>query len=57
MINTLRVTVTKTSDGQSEYIQVMSADQISVNVVLIASKIEVLDMREIKAPPKRKACS
>ena len=41
----LTVTITKTSDGKDEYMQVMSADQFSVNIVLIASKITVKDAR------------
>lgn len=41
----LRVTISKTRDGLGEYLQVMSADQTSVNVVLIAGKIVVEDAR------------
>lgn len=41
----LRITVTKTADGQCEYVQIMSADHFTVNVVLIASEIEVVDAR------------
>lgn len=47
----LRVTITKTRDGFSEYIQIMSDDTISVNVVLVAESIEVDDHR--KAGGKR----
>ena len=36
---------TKTSDGERDYIQIMSADQISVNIVLVAEEIEVKDHR------------
>lgn len=42
----LNVTITKTSDGRSEYIQIMSNDQMTVNVVLIADKIEITDTRK-----------
>ena len=42
----LKVTVTKTADGASDYIQIMSSDMVSVNVVLIADVITVDDMRE-----------
>ena len=45
-IDKLKVTVTKTSDGKREYIQIMSADQVSVNVVFVAEDIEVEDHRE-----------
>lgn len=45
----LTIQVTKTSDGKQEYMQVMSDDFFSVNVVLIADEIEVKDDR-----PKKK---
>jgi len=45
MTNNLRVTITKTADGDGEYIQIMSGDCISVNVVLVADVIEVKDTR------------
>jgi len=41
----LTITVTKTSDGRDDYVQIMSADQFSVNIVLISSKITVRDAR------------
>ena len=41
----LRVTITKTSDGESDYIQVMSEDMLAVNVVLVAEEIEIRDSR------------
>lgn len=44
----LLVTVTKTSMGDSDYIQVMSDDQVSVNIVLVAEKITVVDHRNLK---------
>jgi hypothetical protein len=46
MTDKLRVTITETSDGLAEYIQIMSADTMSVNIVLIAGKIEVEDCRD-----------
>lgn len=45
MLDKLTVTVTKTSDGLSDYIQVMSADMLTVNIVLIADLIVVEDHR------------
>ena len=42
----LSITVTKTSDGQDDYVQITSADQFSVNIVLISSKITVKDARD-----------
>ena len=41
----LRIEVTKTADGQHDYVQIMSTDQFTVNVVLIADAIEVVDAR------------
>ena len=41
----LTVTVTKTADGQRDYVQIMSSDMVSVNVVLIADEIVVDDHR------------
>lgn len=41
----LTVTVSKTSDGQDDYLQIMSLDQFSINIVLISSKITVKDAR------------
>ena len=41
----LTVTITKTSDGLRDYIQVMSDDMVSVNVVLVADEIRVEDHR------------
>ena len=41
----LTVTIAKTRDGVSDYLQVMSEDMVSVNIVLIADKIIVEDKR------------
>jgi len=41
----LDVTITKTSKGDSDYIQIMSDDQIAINIVLIAEEINVVDHR------------
>ena len=50
-LNHLSIVVTKTADGLSDYVQIMSADMLSVNVVLVADAIEVKDSRP---KPKRK---
>jgi len=42
----LTIQVTKTSQGDQEYVQIMSEDFKSVNIVLIADEIEVRDDRE-----------
>jgi len=44
----ISVTITKTSDGQGDYVQLMSDDMLSVNVVLVAREIVLKDTR----PPK-----
>jgi len=48
----LDVTITKTSIGTSDYIQIISEDQITVNIVMIAEEIRVKDHREprVKIP-------
>jgi hypothetical protein len=50
-IDKLTIRITKTADGQYDYVQIMSGDVFSVNVVLIATHIDVLDQR----PPKKKS--
>lgn len=46
MLDLVRITVTKTADGQREYMQILTADALSVNVVLVADRIEIQDCRE-----------
>ncbi len=41
----LKLTLSKTRDGQHDYLQVVSADQFALNLVLVADKIEVDDRR------------
>jgi len=51
----LNVTITKTSIGTADYIQIMSDDTVSVNIVLVAEEIKVADHRsrgEKKTPSK-----
>lgn len=45
LLQPLRITVAKTVDGKADYMQIMSADQFSLNIVLISSKIEIKDTR------------
>lgn len=44
-VTTLTITVTKTSDGLRDYVQIMSGDMFTTNVVLIADRITVDDHR------------
>jgi hypothetical protein len=44
----LKITVSRTRGGDQDYLQIISDDQFSVNVVLIAERIEINDAR-----PKR----
>lgn len=42
----LDVTITKTSIGESDYIQIISRDQVTVNIVFVAEEINVKDHRK-----------
>jgi len=42
----LTITLSRTADGQADYLQILSEDQFSLNVVLIAEQIFVRDQRE-----------
>lgn len=42
----LTITISKTANGKSDYVQIMSKDQFSINIVLIAGKITVEDTRK-----------
>ena len=41
----IRVSVSKASDGKHDYIQLMSDDQFSVNIVLVVDAIKIDDHR------------
>ena len=41
----LNITISKTADGKDDYIQIMSSDGLSINVVMIATEIRVYDTR------------
>ena len=41
----LTITVTKAADGIHEYVQIMSEDFVTVNIVLVVDKIEIEDSR------------
>lgn len=49
----LTIQVTKTSRGDQDYVQIMSDDCQSVNIVLIADSIKVEDARQRKSDKKR----
>lgn len=44
-VSKLTVTVTKTADCKHDYVQIMSADMLTTNIVLIADQIVVQDRR------------
>jgi len=48
----LNVTVSKTTDGLQEYMQIINQD-LTVNIVLIADKIVIHDARPIKRAPSK----
>ena len=41
----INVNISKTSNGKLDYLQIMSADMITINIVLIAKEIKVIDRR------------
>lgn len=41
----LTVTISKTADGSEDYMQIISADQFTLNIVLLSPSIEVNDSR------------
>lgn len=41
----LIITVSKTADGENDYLQILSGDQWSLNIVLIADIVEIRDRR------------
>ena len=51
MIDKLNITITKTADGLCDYVQLMSDDTMSINVVVVALKIEVRDTRAADTKP------
>lgn len=46
MLDEIIITISKTSNGKAEYLQVLSVDQFSLNLTAVASKITVKDMRK-----------
>jgi len=52
MIPVLKVTVSKTVDGKSDYMQILHGDAMTANIVLIADRIEINDVRRV--PQKRR---
>ena len=55
VIPELCIQITKTSDGNHDYVQVMSADQLAINLVLLADRIIVSDRRPPEPKPRKKA--
>ena len=45
MIDKLTITVSKTRNGNSVYVQIASPAAVPVNIVLIADEVEVRDTR------------
>lgn len=45
MIGELSITISKTSDGKYDYVQIASPTAAPVNIVLIADKVEINDCR------------
>lgn len=49
----LRVQISKTADGQFDYLQILSGDNFSLNIVLIGKTIQVTDQRTPKNSQER----
>ena len=47
MIGVLTVTITRTVDGKFDYVQIASPAAMPVNIVLIADRIVVEDLRPV----------
>ena len=41
----LQILVSKTANGKADYLQILSEDQFSINIVLVAEKIIIEDKR------------
>ena len=41
----LNITISKTSRGDQDYLQIMSDDMMSINIVLLSDEITVEDLR------------
>ena len=41
----LSILISKTANGKAEYLQIMSEDQVSINIVLIADSVKIEDKR------------
>jgi hypothetical protein len=50
-IDKLTIQISQTADGRSNYLQILSGDQLSINVVLVASEITVTDARGMNRAP------
>lgn len=48
----LSLTLSRTRQGDQDYLQVMSDDQTSINIVLIADEITVHDARPTASPAR-----
>jgi hypothetical protein len=51
----ITITVSKTSFGQGEYLQIMSPAGIPINIVLVVDEVEIIDQREKKRTSQARA--
>ena len=51
-LRVLTIQVSTTADGKNDYLQILSGDQFSLNVLLIAGHIEIQDRRKPEAEAK-----
>lgn len=45
MLDEIKILVSKTANGKADYIQVLSADQFSLNLTAVAAKVTIEDKR------------
>ncbi len=51
IVGSVRVQISKTADGKADYMQILSADSLTLNIVIVAQDgIEIYDDRPPKKP-------
>jgi len=51
----ITIQVSKTANGLQDYVQITTPDQVSLNIVLIADKIDIQDQRDEQHQCERRA--
>lgn len=53
IVGPVRVQISKATDGKSDYMQIMSANSLSLNIVIVA--VDGIDVTDDRPPKKSKA--